>query len=93
MDEDSPNSPDLTSTFPKGASSIVLKEDATKLQVFTKVGYHGAQVTLHPGRRYSSLDAMGLVNPVMSIESPFGDEADDKTKNSKQSNSLKFLYF
>ena len=28
---------------------------------------NGAHVTLQPGRRYSSLDAMGLVNPVVSL--------------------------
>lgn len=47
--------------------SIVLKEIAPKMQVFTRVGYHGAHVILEPGRRYSSLDAMGLENPVMSL--------------------------
>jgi len=48
----------LTKDLPNGAHSIVLKENAEKMQVFTKVGFNGAQVTLHPGRRYSSLDAM-----------------------------------
>ena len=46
---------------------MVLKENAEKMQVFAKRGFRGAHVTLHPGRRYSSLDAMGLVNPVCSL--------------------------
>ena len=57
----------MTKDLPNGAHSIVLKENAEKMQVFTKVGFNGAHVTLQPGRRYSSLDAMGLVNPVVSL--------------------------
>ena len=44
-----------------------MHENAKKWQVFTKVGYHGAKVFLDPGRRYASLDAMGLANPVKSM--------------------------
>ena len=44
-----------------------MKENAKKLEVFTEKGYHGAKVTLVPGRRYTSLDAMGLGNSVKSI--------------------------
>lgn len=44
-----------------------MKENAKKWQVFTEVGYHGAKVTLDPGRCYTSLDAMGLGNTVKSV--------------------------
>ena len=47
--------------------SITSEENATRCQVFTQVGYQGASVTLKPGRRYLTLDAMGLGNPVMSL--------------------------
>ena len=57
----------LTSEFPNGVSSIILKENATKWQVFTQLGYHGAKVSLDPGRRYKNLDDMGLGNTVKSI--------------------------
>ena len=67
LQETSPGLPDLTGTFPKGVSSIILKENAKKWQVFTKVGYNGAHVTLQPGRRYSSLDDIGLENPIISL--------------------------
>jgi len=58
---------DLSNTFPGGARSIILKENAEKWKVFTQVGYHGTKATLQPGRSYSSLDAMGLANPVFSM--------------------------
>lgn len=60
------DSPDLTLNFPNGVNSVAINENA-KWQVFTKVGYHGATVVLDPGRRYTSLDAMGLGNPVKSL--------------------------
>ena len=53
--------------FPDGVKSAVFKGNAEKWQVFTQVGYHGAKVILEPGRRYTSLDAMGLENPVKSM--------------------------
>lgn len=53
--------------FPEGVRSIALEDNATKWQVFSHAGYHGASVTLVPGRRYSSLNAMGLQNPVKSL--------------------------
>lgn len=61
------DSQDLSESFPKGVRSIILEENAPKMHVFTRVGYHGAHVTLEPGRRYPSLDAMGLENPVLSF--------------------------
>ncbi|XP_073252314.1 development-specific protein S-like isoform X1 [Porites lutea] len=67
LGKNSAESADLTENLPNGVHSIVLKENAEKMQVFTKISFHGAHVTLHPGRRYSSLDAMGLVNPVVSL--------------------------
>lgn len=67
LQETSPGLPDLAGTFPKGVSSIILKENAKKWQVFTKKGYNGAHVTLQPGRRYSSLDDIGLENPIISL--------------------------
>ena len=42
-------------------------ENAEKSQVFTEKDYHGTKVFLVPGRRYTSLDAMGLENPVKSM--------------------------
>ena len=57
----------MTKDLPNGAHSIVLKENAEEMQVFTKVGYNGAHLTLEPGRRYSNLSAMGLENPIMSM--------------------------
>lgn len=50
-----------------GVNSVVINENAKKWQVFTKVGYHGAIDILEPGRRYTSLDTMGLGNPVKSL--------------------------
>ena len=44
-----------------------MMENAKKLEVFTEKSYHGAKVTLDPGRRYTSLNAMGLENPVKSM--------------------------
>lgn len=67
LDENAPDFTDLTNTFSRGARSIVLKENAQKWQVCSQVEYEGAHVILEPGRRYSSLCVMGLVNPVMSM--------------------------
>ena len=44
-----------------------MDENTKKWQVFTKVSYLGAKVTLKPGRRYTSLDSMGLGNYVKSM--------------------------
>ena len=37
------------------------------MKVFTNVEDNGAHVTLQPGRRYFSLDAMGLENTVNNL--------------------------
>ncbi|KAJ7378928.1 hypothetical protein OS493_019623 [Desmophyllum pertusum] len=67
LNEESSDQPNLTNEVTSGVSSIVLKENAKKWQVFTHVNYHGAKVILQPGRRYTSPDAMGLDNPVQSM--------------------------
>jgi len=66
LPEDSPDLADLAN-FPNGVKSIILKENSKKWQVFTQAGFHGAKVILEPGRRYASLDAMGLGNAVKSM--------------------------
>lgn len=43
-------------------------ENAEKRQVFTQMSYQGANTILMPGRHYTSLDAMGLGNPVQSMK-------------------------
>lgn len=53
--------------FSDGARSVILKENAKKWLVFTKVNFHGAEVALEPDRRYTSLDSMGLGNPIKSM--------------------------
>ncbi|KAJ7378927.1 hypothetical protein OS493_019622 [Desmophyllum pertusum] len=77
LNDESQDQPDLTNEFTSGVSSIVLKENAKKWQVFTRVNYQGAKVTLEPGRRYTSPDAMGLDNPVQSMKR-FHENGDDK---------------
>lgn len=47
---------------------MILGENAKKWQVFTQVSYQGANTKLMPGRHYTSLDAMGLGNPVQSMK-------------------------
>lgn len=49
--------------------SIIINtsENATKWQVFTEKNWHGATVMLREGRRYATLDAMGLGNLVKSV--------------------------
>ena len=79
LNEESPDQPDLTN----GVSSIVLKENAKKWQVFTRVNYQGAKVTLEPGRRYSSRDAMGLDNPVQSMRT-FQENGDVKESDADE---------
>ena len=80
LNNDSPDSEDLTSDFPNGAKSIIVEETAMKWQVFTQVGYQGASVTLDPGRHYTSLDAMGLGIPVKSMKRFSGDNTDVSTE-------------
>ena len=48
--------------------------------MFIQVRYQGVSVTLVPGRRYTSLDAMGLGSPVKSMRRFSGNNADVSTE-------------
>ena len=80
LNKDSPDSENLLSDFPNGAKSIIVEQTAMKWQVFTQVGYQGVSVTLVPGRRYTSLDAMGLGISVKSMKRFSGDNTDVSTE-------------
>ncbi|XP_068669913.1 uncharacterized protein [Montipora foliosa] len=73
--------------FSDGARSVILKENAKKWLVFTKVNFHGAEVALEPDRRYTSLDSMGLGNPIKSMrifpapKEMMNEGSEDLTKN------------
>jgi len=58
---------DVTTSLPKGASSIVVAKDTETWQVFTDISFRGATVNLEPGKKYKSPDEMGLQASVKSF--------------------------
>ena len=58
---------DVTTSLPKGASSIVVARDTEDWQVFTEVSFRGATVILQPGKKYKSPNEMGLQESVKSF--------------------------
>lgn len=67
----SEGSNDLTKMLPRGGSSIIVQESAGRWRAFTEVTYQGAYAILEPGKRYKSLEEMGLGNPVKSFRKEF----------------------
>ena len=61
----------LTKKLPRGGSSIILQENAGRWRAFTGETYKGAFTILEPGKRYKSLEEMGLGNPVKSFRKEF----------------------
>ena len=71
LQELSEGSNNLTEKLPRGGSSIIVQENAGRWRAFTEVTYQGAYAILEPGKRYESLEEMGLGNPVKSFRKEF----------------------
>ena len=71
LQELSEGSNNLTEKLQRGGSSIIVQENAGRWRAFTGETYKGAFTILEPGKRYKSLEEMGLGNPVKSFRKEF----------------------